>query len=317
MQFGISLVSDDLAAFERRIRAIDELGFDLAGIGDSPKFDDVYVSLTLAARATSRTRIGPFVTNPITRQPAVTTTAMRGINRLSGGRAFLGLGAGDSAVRGLGLAPAGPDGLASAVSQLREAGVPIFLAANGPRTLALGGRLADAVVIGSGHAAGALAWARDAATAQPRADGLSSLEVWVVVRCWITDDPGSDRHVLDALLASAGNHVFQARLDGVPLSSQGPIRELRRRYSYSHHGATEDNPNLQLIDELGLREFLLQRFGILSSAADAVATLRRLEANGVDGVIVPAIVADPDELIRRLGTEVMPVLRESPPHPPI
>ncbi len=55
---------------------------------------DVYVTLTAVAAATTSIRIGPGITNPFTRHPAVTANAVASLDEYSGGRAFLGLGAG-------------------------------------------------------------------------------------------------------------------------------------------------------------------------------------------------------------------------------
>jgi 5,10-methylenetetrahydromethanopterin reductase len=51
-------------------------------------------------------RIGTGVTNPFTRHPAVTASAIASVHVESGGRAVLGIGRGDSALAHLGLAPA-------------------------------------------------------------------------------------------------------------------------------------------------------------------------------------------------------------------
>jgi 5,10-methylenetetrahydromethanopterin reductase len=69
---------------------------------------DVYVALTAAALHTTRLRLGPGVTNPYTRHAAVTASAIAGLQAVSGGRAVLGIGRGDSALAHLGLAPASP-----------------------------------------------------------------------------------------------------------------------------------------------------------------------------------------------------------------
>ena len=64
------------------------------------------MSLTVAALETERVQIGPSVTNPLTRHPAVMASAIASLHELSGGRAFLGIGTGDSAILNLGLRPA-------------------------------------------------------------------------------------------------------------------------------------------------------------------------------------------------------------------
>ena len=67
---------------------------------------DIYPYLGIAAMNTEKVEMGPFVTNPLTRHPSVTASAMATIDMLSGGRAFLGLGRGGSAVKMLGWRPA-------------------------------------------------------------------------------------------------------------------------------------------------------------------------------------------------------------------
>lgn len=67
---------------------------------------DPYVALTVAAGATARLRLATGVTNPWTRHPAVTASAIGCVDVESGGRAELGIGRGDSALAHLGLAPA-------------------------------------------------------------------------------------------------------------------------------------------------------------------------------------------------------------------
>ncbi len=67
---------------------------------------DVYVALTVAAGATERLELSTGVTNSVTRHPAVTASAIASIQSLSGGRATLGIGRGDSALAHLGRSPA-------------------------------------------------------------------------------------------------------------------------------------------------------------------------------------------------------------------
>jgi len=76
------------------------------GVVDSQNLSgDSYVALAVAARATSRIGLATAVTNPVTRHPAATAAAIASVQRLSGGRAALGIGRGDSALAHLGRAP--------------------------------------------------------------------------------------------------------------------------------------------------------------------------------------------------------------------
>jgi 5,10-methylenetetrahydromethanopterin reductase len=67
---------------------------------------DAYVALALAATSTSSLGLGTGVTNPVTRHPAVTAAAIASIQKISKGRACLGIGRGDSALAHLGSGPA-------------------------------------------------------------------------------------------------------------------------------------------------------------------------------------------------------------------
>lgn len=89
-------------------RAEDE-GWDGLTLVDSQNLaPDPYVHLALAAAATTRLKLATGVTNPLTRHPAATATAIASVHAESGGRAVLGIGRGDSSLAHLGLAPASP-----------------------------------------------------------------------------------------------------------------------------------------------------------------------------------------------------------------
>ena len=84
-------------------RRAEELGFTggwvydhLAWRGHTP-WDDAYASLAAAAAVTSRIRLGTLVTSANFRTPVPTASAIRTIDRISGGRLTLGIGAGGSA----------------------------------------------------------------------------------------------------------------------------------------------------------------------------------------------------------------------------
>ena len=51
---------------------------------------------------TTHMRLGTCVTNPATREPSVTASALATLDEISGGRMDLGIGRGDIAVRVLG-----------------------------------------------------------------------------------------------------------------------------------------------------------------------------------------------------------------------
>ena len=66
---------------------------------------EVYTSLTAIALQTNRIKLGTGVTNPKTRHAAVTASPIATLDQLSGGRTYLGLGRGDSALAHIGYKP--------------------------------------------------------------------------------------------------------------------------------------------------------------------------------------------------------------------
>ena len=67
---------------------------------------DVYQALAVAATVTETIGLGTGVTNPVTRNAAVTAAAIASLQVQSNGRAVLGIGRGDSSLGHLGLKPA-------------------------------------------------------------------------------------------------------------------------------------------------------------------------------------------------------------------
>jgi 5,10-methylenetetrahydromethanopterin reductase len=142
-------------------------GFDGIAFTDSQNLTgDVFAGLALAANATTRIGLATGVTNPVTRHPAATASAIATVHAISNGRAVLGIGRGDSALFQIGLEPAplatfalflerlatylrggevDLDGFASRVrwlADLRLPPVPIDVAATGPRVIELAARIA-------------------------------------------------------------------------------------------------------------------------------------------------------------------------------
>src|SRR5688572_32584408 len=74
----------------------EALGYDDVWLADERFFREVYACLTAFAQTTRRVRLGPCVTDPYTRHPALTAMAIATLDEIAGGRAVLGIGAGVS-----------------------------------------------------------------------------------------------------------------------------------------------------------------------------------------------------------------------------
>jgi len=170
MQFGFTLKPEhDLARTVALTRQAEAAGFDYGWLFDSHVlWREPYILLTLMAQASERLRLGTCVTNPATREPSVTASALAVLNEVSGGRMDLGIGRGDSARRVLGKPPTTMATLEEAIGvikalvegraieyegtelQLTWAGgwtLPVWVAGYGPMALAMTGRIADGVIL--------------------------------------------------------------------------------------------------------------------------------------------------------------------------
>lgn len=89
-------------------RAVEADGWDGQMFMDSQCLSaDPYAQMGVWACSTTRLKLSTGVTNPLTRNLAVTAGAAATIQAISGGRAVLGIGRGDSALAYLGHAPVG------------------------------------------------------------------------------------------------------------------------------------------------------------------------------------------------------------------
>ncbi|MCE2512547.1 MAG: LLM class flavin-dependent oxidoreductase [Acidimicrobiia bacterium] len=156
-------------------RLAESLGYERCWVYDEGlAASDVYVALTAVAVATESLTIGPGITNPYTRHVGATASAIASLDEVSGGRAFLGIGAGGSlTLDPLSIARERPltavretidacrrlfagDTVSVEGSHVRlseaallnaRAGTEIWLAGRGPRMLQLGGAACDGVLV--------------------------------------------------------------------------------------------------------------------------------------------------------------------------
>src|ERR671932_2124312 len=126
MDFGVPFQTDPPAwrVVELTQRA-EALGFNYAWTFDSHiLWQEPYVIYSQMLSATEKIMVGPFVTNPDSRDPSVTASLFATLNDMFGNRTICGIGRGDSAVRLLGRRP-------TTLTQLRECVHVIRELANG------------------------------------------------------------------------------------------------------------------------------------------------------------------------------------------
>lgn len=337
-RFGLLLLPERMGPVGPLARQAEEAEFDLLGIGDSQSlFRDVWVSLAVAAQHTSRIRLGPTVTNPLTRHLVATANAAASVDELAGGRAFLGVGSGDSAVYTLRVPPARVAAMEDALRMLRAllAGerverdgrrfavrgvarpVPLYLAAEGPKTLRLAGRLADGVIVGAGLTPEVVRLSLDAIGEGAREAGrdAEALDVWWLVKANVAGSRAEAIGEIKMALAASANHAFRFTLEGkgVPPPLREPIRGLQREYDSHQHEILGPTRNAELTDRWGLTDYLAERFAIAGTPAECATQARRAAAAGAHQLLLTGIVRDPARFVARWAAEVAPLCREALP----
>jgi 5,10-methylenetetrahydromethanopterin reductase len=312
-----------LAAWADLAAQLESEGVERLWLIDSQlAMKDVYAGLLLAAQRTSRMLLGTGVTNPLTRHPTVTASAIAAVAEVSGGRAALGLGAGDSAVYGIGWKPARVAQVEAAMRFLRAVlrgeeaewegrayrlphapgPVPVWLAASQRRMCALAGRLADGVIL-MGPATEAfvraqVGWVEEGlrAAGRPR----DAVEVWLVA----TTSAGEDAaRALDDVRSWASTEArLIAGFAELPAGLE-PFREeilrARSEYDYAHHLSTRAGHRHAVSDEL------TRALAVVGTPDECASRLAGLLATGLDGCIFPLPGGGRRERLRVLRDQVL------------
>src|SRR5262245_39317879 len=99
---GVMLFSDYSVPELIELAEVSEaLGYRFFWYTDVRFARECYVALTAVALSTHRIHVGPGVTDPYSRHPALTASAIATLDEVSGGRAVLGLGTGGTGFREL------------------------------------------------------------------------------------------------------------------------------------------------------------------------------------------------------------------------
>jgi probable F420-dependent oxidoreductase len=335
MQFGFTLKPDHSVARTIALtRQAEAAGFAYGWLFDSHVlWRDPYPLLTLMAEATTSMRLGTCVTNPATREPTVTASALAVLQEVSGGRMDLGIGRGDSARRVLGKPPTSMKDLEQAVHVIRAlaegrsiefegtmlempwAGghrLPVWIAGYGPVALKLTGRIADGAMLQIGDP-DLIRWFASQVRASAEAAGRDSHAVRVMAAAPAhVGDLADGRDRTRWFPALVSNHV-------VDLVNKYPREDLpaelttyihdREGYDYLHH-AEVGSTNASFVDDE-----IVDRFCLVGSVENHIERLRTLAEAGVDQFNLYLMNGDEEEQLEIYGREIIPALRDVEPAP--
>ena len=332
MQVGFFYWPFNIDLTRRLAIAAERYGYDMIGVADTPgNAMDPWVTATLVAQQTQCPKISICVTNLISRHPSTTAAAIASLDLVSGGRAILGVGAGNSGTRNLGLGgskaeqlkegvtfiqtllqgkPASYGGGAAHLPWVKRA-PPVFQAASLPRSLEAAGEVADGVFANYGLDAASLLGsvghvARGAERASRKGEDL---DIWQIACLDCHDDRNIARNKIGAILAFVSGYVLGSgdlAARGVPERYIEPLRALRRRYS-----TRPGDADARMVDELGLFDYLAGRLSIWGNPDDCLRQALAAKAAGAKRLMFTvSLASDPVRTVELFGEHVLPKIRD-------
>jgi probable F420-dependent oxidoreductase len=334
MDFGLVLQADPppwrLVALAKRA---EEYGFSHVWTFDSHLlWMEPYVLYSQILAETRRLTVGPFVTNPATRDWTVTASLFATLNEMYGNRTICGIGRGDSAVRVLNGKPSTVREMRDATHVIRELAncrsvsvngselrfpwakssrLEVWIAAYGPLALTAAGEVGDGYILQLADleiARWMIGFVRDAAAAAGR--DPSAIKFCVAAPAYVTD--GSQAELAHAreqcrwFGGMVGNHIADivkryGNHGAVPQALTDYIAG-REGYDYNEHGRAGNTHTAFVPDEI------VDRFCVLGSIEQQVAKLQALRELGVDQFGLYLQHDNKDSTLAAYGDHVIPLV---------
>lgn len=297
-------------------------------------WEEPFPIFTQILNETRNVIVGPMVTNPATRDWTVTASAFATLNEMFGNRTVIGIGRGDSAVRVTNGKPTTLATLRESIHVIRElvngravdykgsslrlpwAGKSrgeVWVAAYGPKALALTGEVGDGFILQLADlsiAEWTIRAVREAAVAAGR--DPKSVKICVAAPAYVTD--GSDGHLAHAreqcrwFGGMVGNHVADiveryGENAPVPTALTDYIKG-RQGYDYNQHGQAGNTHTTFVPDEI------VDRFCIVGPVQHQIDRLMQLRNLGVDQFSIYLQHDAKDETLQAYGEKVIPAIAE-------
>ena len=245
-------------------KEIEAMGFDYLLCPDTQNLaPDPYGQLSLAAYATDTLHLGTGVTNPITRDAAVTATAIMTLQQESGGRAICVIGRGDSSAAHIGRKNATTQQLRTCIEQIKiyMAGdavdrdgqesrlrwiqnqdippVPVDIACTGPKTIQMAAEVGDRISFAVGSAPERVEWAVRTATDHLHKIGRDRTSLSVGAFINLVCDASEQRAIeMGRMIAGMVAHfagMRNAPVDHLPPQLKDLAIHMQSQYDMAHH----------------------------------------------------------------------------------
>ena len=337
MEFGIVLqTTPPSARVVDLAKRAETYGFSYVWTFDSHiLWQEPYVIYSQILAETRNVIVGPMVTNPATRDWTVTASVYATLNEMFGNRTVCGIGRGDSAVRVTNGAPTTLATLRDAVHVIRELAngrsvsykgselrlpwaarseLEVWVAAYGPKALALTGEVGDGFILqlaDTSIAEWTISAVRAAAVAAGRAE--RDVTICVAAPAYVTDGTAEGlahgREQCRWFGGMVGNHVadivarYGADDSSIPQALTDYIKG-RQGYDYNEHGQVGNTHTSFVPDEI------VDRFCIVGPPAVHIERMKQLQALGVNQFAIYLQHDDKDHTLQAYADHVMPAVAE-------
>jgi len=293
-------------------------------------WQEPYVIYSQILAETRNVIVGPMVTNPATRDWTVTASTYATLNEMYGNRTVCGIGRGDSAVRVTNGKPTTLATLRESVHVIRELAcgravdyngssirfpwaskseLEVWVAAYGPKALALTGEVADGFILQLADLSIA-EWTIKAVRAAAEAAGRDpkSVKICVAAPAYVGDDLPYMRDQTRWFGGMVGNHVADiveryGENSAVPKALTEYIKN-RQGYDYNEHGRAGNSHTTFVPDEI------IDRFCILGNADEHIRRLKELKEMGVDQFAVYLQHDGKEETLEAYGEKIIPAIQD-------
>jgi probable F420-dependent oxidoreductase len=332
MKFGIVLQTNppawrvvDLA------KKAEHYGFEYVWTFDSHLlWEEPFVIYSKILDETRKVIVGPMVTNPATRDWTVTASLFATLNEMYGNRTVCGIGRGDSAVRVTNGAPTTLATLRDSIDVIRklangeectykgntfrfpwgtQSRLPIWVAAYGPKALALTGEVGDGFILQLADPA-ITAWSIKAVKEAAERAGRDpdAITICVAAPAYVGDDLAHQRDQCRWFGGMVGNHVSDivARYGAdspVPKALTDYIK-AKQGYDYNEHGRAGNTHTDFVPDDV------IDRFCILGSTAHHIERLEELRSLGVHQFSIYLQHDGKERTLEAYGETIIPALAE-------
>ena len=348
MDFGIGLGAelrfDEIAEHSR---VADEAGYShLTFVDQSNVSRECFGMMTIAAMNTRRIHIGQGVCDPFMYHPAVIANFTASVRELTGGRAFIGLGAG---TRQAGKATRGPVSLKmqrETVNFLKAytAGgdaelwgetwhsewirntpfngqsIRVIMGPLGPRALQLAGEVADEIMMFGAGEPELIKWNLEQIETGANRAGrdFSKIKTWARTEVYVTGSKEEARHEVASYAASCASELYKVIFKRNTPEAQDLYQRLERKspglvdeYKKIHEGFNPyEHESLHAEHKYLATQRVIDSINLTGRVEDIDERVYDLHELGISGVsCVQYAIIDQKSNMREISNSIMPQFR--------